>query len=234
MHPKSNYLISRLPEADFARLEPSLELISFQQGQVVYERDVLVEFFYFPVDAVVSLFVQLSDGYTAETTSVGRSSMFPMSLLAGGSSLSSAVVRVSGFAYRVPADVLREEFRRCQGLMQILLEAMKLLFGKVGLSSVCSRHHSIEEQVALWLLSTIDSTGSNAIKVTHEQMASMLGFRREGVTHTLGKFLSKLLISSVRGRIQVINRPGLEKIVCHCYWDQLKQDQQGQPATLDA
>ena len=234
MNPKSNYLISRLPEADFARLEPSLELISFQQGQVVYERDVSVGFFYFPVDAVVSLFVQLSDGFTAETTSVGRSSMFPMSLLAGGSSLSSAVVRVSGFAYRVPADVLREEFRRGQGLMQVLLEAMKLLFGKVGLSSVCSRHHSIEEQVALWLLSTIDGTGSNAIKVTHEQIAGMLGFRREGVSHTLGKFLSKLLISSVRGRIQVINRPGLEKIVCHCYWDQLKQDQQGQPATLEA
>lgn len=108
--------------------------------------------------------------------------------------------------------------------MQVLLEAMKWMFAKVSLSSVCSRHHSIDQQVAQWLLISIDSAQTNAIKVTHEQIARMLGFRREGVTHTLGKFLSKLVISSVRGRIEVINRPALEKIVCPCYWDQVKQD----------
>ena len=209
---------------DFERLEPHCELISLQQGQVLYEADVPVHYFYFPVDAVVSLYEQLGDGYTAESASVGRLSMFPLSLLAGGCSLNRAVVRTSGFAYRVPVQVLREEFRRGEGLMQVLLEAIKWMFAKMGLSSVCSRHHSIDQQVAQWLLVSINNTSSNAVKVTHEQIARMLGFRREGVTNTLGKFLSQLLIASVRGQIEVINRPALEKIVCPCYWDQLRRE----------
>lgn len=224
MNPKSNYLLSRLPASDFERLAPHLELIGLQQGQVLYEPDAPVHYFYFPVDAVVSLYVLLGDGYTAESASVGKYSMLPLSLLAGGCSLNRAMVRTSGFAYRVPAQVLRDEFRRGEGLMQVLLEAVKLMFAKIGLSSVCSRHHSIDQQVAQWLLLSLDSTQTNAIKVTHEQIACMLGFRREGVTHTLGKFLSRLVISSVRGQIEVINRPALEKIVCQCYWDQLKQE----------
>lgn len=224
MDPKSNYLLSRLPVPDFERLEPHCELISLQQGQVLYEADVPVHYFYFPVDAVVSLYEQLGDGYTAESASVGRLSMFPLSLLAGGCSLNRAVVRTSGFAYRVPVQVLREEFRRGEGLMQVLLEAIKWMFAKMGLSSVCSRHHSIDQQVAQWLLVSINNTSSNAVKVTHEQIARMLGFRREGVTNTLGKFLSQLLIASVRGQIEVINRPALEKIVCPCYWDQLRRE----------
>lgn len=224
MNPKSNYLISRLPASDFERLAPHFELISLQQGHVLYEPDVPVHYFYFPVDTVVSLYVLLGDGYTAESASVGRLSMLPLSLLAGGCSLNRAVVRTSGFAYRIPSDVLRAEFRRGEGLMQVLLEAMKLMLAKISLSSVCSRHHSIDQQVAQWLLLSIDSAQTNAIRVTHEQIARMLGFRREGVTHTLGKFLSKLVISSVRGQIEVINRPALEKIVCQCYWDQLKQE----------
>lgn len=226
MDPKSNYLISRLPVSDFERLQPHFELISLQQGQVLYEPDTPVHHFYFPVDAVVSLYVLLGDGYTAESASVGRLSMLPLSLLAGGSSLNRAVVRTSGFAYRVSASLLRDEFRRGEGLMQVLLEAMKRMLAKITLSSVCSRHHSIDQQVAQWLLLSMDSTQTTAVKVTHEQIARILGFRREGVTHTLGKFLSQLVISSVRGQIEVINRPALEKIVCSCYWDQLKQEKQ--------
>jgi CRP-like cAMP-binding protein len=230
--PKSNYLISRLPASDFERLTSHFELISLQQGQVLYEPDVPVHSFYFPVDAVISLYVLLGDGYTAESASVGRLSMLPLSLLAGGCSLNRAVVRTSGFAYRIPSDVLRAEFRRGEGLMQVLLEAMKWMFAKISLSSVCSRHHSIDQQVAQWLLLSIDSTQTNAIKVTHEQIARMLGFRREGVTHTLGKFLSQLVISSVRGQIEVVNRPALEKIVCQCYWDQLKQEKYSRATDL--
>lgn len=225
MDPKSNYLISRLLPSDFERLLPHLELISLQQGQVLYEPDMPVHYFYFPADAVVSLYVLLGDGYTAESASVDKFSMFPLSLLAGGCSLNRAVVRLTGFAYRVPAQILRDEFRRGEGLMQVLLEAVKWMFAKVGLSSVCSRHHSIDQQVAQWLLVSMDSTQNRTLKVTHDQIAVNLGFRREGVSHSLGKFLSRLVISTVRGRIEVINRPALEKIVCSCYRDQIRQEQ---------
>jgi CRP-like cAMP-binding protein len=207
---------------------PHLELISLQEGQVVYEPGVPVHDFYFPVDAVVSLYVMLGDGYTAESASVDKYSMFPLSLLAGGYSLNRAVVRLPGFVYRIPAAVLCEEFRRGEALMQVLLEAIKWMVAKITLSSVCSRHHSIDQQVAQWLLVSMDSTKSHTIAATHDHIARNLGFRREGVTHTLGKFLSRFVISSVRGRIEVLNRPALEAIVCSCYRDHRLHEQQSQ------
>jgi Mn-dependent DtxR family transcriptional regulator len=53
--------------------------------------------------------------------------------------------------------------------------------------------------------------------MTQELIADMLGVRREGVTEAAGKLQSAGLISYSRGRIKVLDRPGLEARVCECY-----------------
>jgi Mn-dependent DtxR family transcriptional regulator len=53
--------------------------------------------------------------------------------------------------------------------------------------------------------------------MTQELIANMLGVRREGVTEAAGKLQKEGLIHYSRGRITVLNRPGLEKRVCECY-----------------
>jgi hypothetical protein len=41
--------------------------------------------------------------------------------------------------------------------------------------------------------------------------------RREGVTEAAGKLQSIGLIRYARGRIKVLDRPGLERRTCECY-----------------
>ena len=53
--------------------------------------------------------------------------------------------------------------------------------------------------------------------MTQELIANMLGVRREGVTEAAGKLQSAGLIHYRRGRIIVLDRPGLEARVCECY-----------------
>jgi Mn-dependent DtxR family transcriptional regulator len=53
--------------------------------------------------------------------------------------------------------------------------------------------------------------------MTQELIANMLGVRREGVTEAAGKLQRAGLIRYSRGRIEVLDRPGLEKAVCECY-----------------
>ena len=53
--------------------------------------------------------------------------------------------------------------------------------------------------------------------MTHELIANMLGVRREGVTEAAGKLHDLGLINYSRGRITVLDRPGIEKRSCECY-----------------
>jgi Mn-dependent DtxR family transcriptional regulator len=53
--------------------------------------------------------------------------------------------------------------------------------------------------------------------MTQELIANMLGVRREGVTEAAGQLQRAGLIQYSRGRITVLDRPGLEARVCECY-----------------
>ncbi len=53
--------------------------------------------------------------------------------------------------------------------------------------------------------------------MTQEQIADMLGVRREGVTQGALKPQRAGLIKYARGRITVLDRRGLERRTCECY-----------------
>ena len=84
-------------------------------------------------------------------------------------------------------------------------------------TAVCNRHHSIEQQLCRWLLLSLDRLDSDALTMTQELIANMLGVRREGVTEAAGKLQRAGLIRYSRGHIEVLDRPGLEQTVCECY-----------------
>jgi Mn-dependent DtxR family transcriptional regulator len=53
--------------------------------------------------------------------------------------------------------------------------------------------------------------------MTQELIANMLGVRREGVTEAALKLQKAGLIRYARGRIEVLDRSGLEQRTCECY-----------------
>jgi Mn-dependent DtxR family transcriptional regulator len=53
--------------------------------------------------------------------------------------------------------------------------------------------------------------------MTQELIANMLGGRRESVTVAAGHLQDAGLIRYCRGRINILNRDGLESNVCECY-----------------
>lgn len=82
---------------------------------------------------------------------------------------------------------------------------------------MCSRHHTVDQQLCRWLLLSLDRLASNQLTMTQELIANMLGVRREGVTEAAGKLQSAGLIHYNRGKIAVVDRAGLEAQVCECY-----------------
>ena len=98
-----------------------------------------------------------------------------------------------------------------------LLRYTQALITQMSQTAVCSRHHSVEQQLSRWLLLSLDRLPSNELTMTQELIANMLGVRREGVTEAARKLQALDLIRYSRGRITVLDRPGLEARVCECY-----------------
>ena len=99
----------------------------------------------------------------------------------------------------------------------LLLRYTQALITQMAQTAVCNRHHSVDKQLCRWLLLSLDRLDSNQLVMTQELIANMLGVRREGVTEAAGKLQKLGVIEYTRGKITVLDRPGLEQLCCECY-----------------
>jgi CRP-like cAMP-binding protein len=216
--PLQNHLLAALPASEFNRLSPHLELVPMPLGEVLYESGGQLKHVYFPTTSILSMLYVLEDGASAEIAVVGHEGILGISLFMGGETTPSrAVVQSAGFAYRLLADRLKDEFNRAGPLLRLLLRYTQALITQMTQTAVCNRHHSIEQQFCRWLLSSLDRLPSNSLTMTQELIANMLGVRRGGVTVAAGKLQRAGLIRYSRGHIEVLDRPRLEKVACECY-----------------
>ena len=216
--PQKNHLLQALSNNDLSRFYNELELIELPLGRVLYESGEKLNFVYFPTTSIISLLYVMENGASAEIAVVGNEGILGISLFMGGETTPSrAVVQSAGYGYRLKAQLLKEEFNRGGPTMRLLLRYTQALITQMSQTAVCNRHHSIDQQLCRWLLLSLDRLESDELTMTQELIANMLGVRREGVTEAAGKLQKLGLIHYSRGRINVIDRPGLEKICCECY-----------------
>jgi len=214
---KTNQLIAALPDVDWQRWLPQLELVDMPLGQVVYESGNTLSHVYFPTTAIVSLLYVMENGSSAEIAVVGREGVVGISLFMGGESTPSrAVVQSAGHGFRLKAQTIKDEFKQAP-VMHLLLRFTQALITQMSQTAVCNRHHSLDQQLCRWLLLSLDRLEGNQLVMTQELIANMLGVRREGVTEGALNLQKAGLISYSRGRITVLDRPSLEKRTCECY-----------------
>jgi CRP-like cAMP-binding protein len=218
-HPsRQNLLLAALPDSDFERLSPHLELIEMPLGDVLYESGGRLKHVYFPTTSIVSLLYVMADGASAEIAVVGNDGILGIALFMGGETTPSrAVVQSAGYGYRLKSELLKEEFNRSGSVMHLLLRYTQALITQMAQTAVCNRHHSVEQQLCRWLLLSLDRLSSFELTMTQELIANMLGVRREGVTEAAGNLRRIGIIRYARGRITVLDRQRLEQEVCECY-----------------
>jgi CRP-like cAMP-binding protein len=232
--PKTNRLLAALPDTEFRTLLPQLEFVKLPLGEVLYESGKPIRHVYFPTSAIVSILYELKDGESAEIAIVGNEGIVGISLFMGGvSSPSRAVVQSAGTGFRVKADFFKAEFDRSLPLMHLLLRFTQAFIIQMSLTAVCNRHHSIDKQLCRWLLLSLDRLVGNELVMTQDLIANMLGVRREGVSLEALKLQKAGLITYTRGRITVIDRPGLEERSCECYSVVKKEYDRLLPPTIE-
>jgi CRP-like cAMP-binding protein len=213
-----NHLLAQLPMGERQRWLPHLEFVHMPLGEVIYESGATLSHVYFPMTALVSLLYVMEDGSSAEIAVVGNEGIVGVSLfMGGGSTPSRAVVQSGGVGLRLHARMLKEAFDQNGPVLHLLLRYTQALITQMAQTAVCNRHHSLDQQLCRWLLSSLDRLQGNELVMTQELIANMLGVRREGVTEAALSLQRVGLIRYTRGHISVLDRAGLERRSCECY-----------------
>lgn len=216
--PSQNGLLAALPKADYERLSASLELVPLPLGHTVYESGGRLDYVYFPTDCIVSLLSVTRDGSSAEIAIAGNEGLVGFALFMGGETTSSrAVVQNSGYAYRAPAALIKQEFNRGGALQLLLLRYTQALITQMSQTALCNRHHSLEQQLCRWLLLSVDRLPSNRLAMTEALIANMLGVAGAAVAGAAGALQADGLIEYHEGAITVLDRVKLEQRACECY-----------------
>ncbi len=216
--PAGNRLLDSLPRADIERLRPHLEAVSVEISHVVYEPDGPIRHVYFPTSCVISLVTYLEGGTSLEMATIGLEGMVGLPIFLGSDTMPSrAFGQVPGEALRIETDAFRAEIERNGPLVRVLNRYTQALFNQVAQTTACNRVHPVGRRCARWLLQAHDRVGSDQFLLTQEFLAQMLGVRRSGVSAAAGMLQKAGLIRYARGRITVLDRPGLESASCECY-----------------
>jgi CRP-like cAMP-binding protein len=218
LNPKQNHLLAALPNSDWERWLPHLELVELPLGKVLYEAGDILTHVYFPASAIISLLYVMRNGESAEIAVVGCEGVVGISLFMGGDSTSSrAVVQNAGHGFRMRAHVLKEEFNSAAAVLHLLLRYTQALITQMTQTAACNRHHSLPQQLCRWLLLSLDRLQADDLVMTQQLVANMLGVPLDGVSEGALELQKAGMIRFESGRITVLDRAALEKHTCECY-----------------
>ena len=210
--------LDALPEETVAVLRPHLVRVPLVHHQVLLWQDTPIDHVYFPLRGVVSLLALTEEGAAVEAGLVGREGVVGLPVFLGAEGgPGRSVVQVPGEAWRAPARPFLTAATRPGPLQDRLLRYTQAVFVQVAQASACNRAHAIEERCARWLLMVHDRVDGDRLPLTQEYLSQMLGVRRPSVTVVMGALQRAGLVAYARGRVDVLDRPGLEAAACECY-----------------
>ncbi len=220
-----NHLLSSLPPAEYALLEPHLKDVPLKQGTILVEQGENIEHVYFPHSGMVSVVIVLADGEKAvETATVGREGAIgAVAALGPRLATARAIVQVAGNGSRLPARQLQAIAKQSSFLHDYIVRYQEMLLHQAQQSTACNALHEARPRLCRWLLQTRDRLDSDLIALTQEFLAQMLGVRRTTVTELARGLQKKGLVRYKRGKIEILDRDGLEECACECYGALRKQ-----------
>jgi len=213
-----NHILLALPRHEREKVMPKLELVRLQSRQMLHDVGDFLQSAYFCNTGLISILSVFSDGKSVEVGLIGHEGFLGVPLVAGfRSAATRAVTQIEGTAFRIGADSLQGVLRECPALERGLQQFSQMLAMQATQIAACNRLHEVEERLARWLLMSADRVSSDALPLTQELLAQMLGTRRSSVTLAAGILQKAGLIAYTRGNVTIVDRPKLEDAACECY-----------------
>lgn len=213
-----NKILEAISESERNAIWSLAAEVELGRGEIVVQARTAFTHIWFPEEAVFSLVTDIGDGNSVESGTVGNEGFVGVPVFLGAASCPQRIIaQVPGKACRIPADAFRELLPNAPELTALLNRYVLAYIAQVSQTAACNSQHTILQRCARWILLTHDRVGARTIPLTQEFLAYMLGVRRPSVTVAQAELQRDGFIQYTRGKMQILDREGLEKISCECY-----------------
>ena len=177
-----------------------------------------LDYVFFPNSGVISVVAVYEDDGIIEMATIGREGCSGVQAIFGAKTSSvRLLVQIPGSA----AKMSRAAFTRAMGRMPsfrgLMNAYVQAFLEQVLVSGACNGAHSLKERLARWLLMMRDRSDEDALPITQNLLAEMLGAQRPSITNAARELERAGLIERGRRQVTIRDRQGLTKASCECY-----------------
>ena len=213
-----NHFLYPLPAKVFEPLERHLAVVDLPEGTVLYRNNETIQHVYFPVTGIISFVVKLGDGHLVDSGSVGANSAVGLTALHDeATAINDAIVRVAMKAATINSLTMKALVADSRPLCLSCIRHERMMLVLAQRTAACNAIHRLDQRLVRCLLQLHDLLSDDAVPVSLEALAQMLGVNRSGVALALRMLRKAGLIDYCRGRIQLIDIGALRNASCECY-----------------
>jgi CRP-like cAMP-binding protein len=213
-----NRLLHRINLEDWDLIGPHLETVTLKDRQVIEVPAKPITHAYFLETGVASVVAVDAEDHRIEVGVIGFEGITGVPLIMGDTRAQhSTYMQIGGSGHRIPAEPLCSAIGRSDSLRALMLKSAQAFMIQTAHTALSNGRAKLEQRLARWLLMAHDRMTSDAVPLTHEFLAVMLGVRRAGVTVAIHGFERRGLVTTRRGQLTLINRAGIEQVAGSFY-----------------
>ena len=212
--PHPNDLLHALPARIREHWVGQGRVLQLRAGQLLSDMGAMTGNVYFPLTAVLAWVSWLSDGACSAIALIGPEGMIGEEHMRGmGHHL---MVLCAGEVLEVPAHVIAADEKISAEVHTLCTDNLHSLMAQASQTAICNQHHGLQQRLSRFLHSVFERTDADTLYITHEQMADLLGTRRERISHVASLLQQLGVIRYARGCLTVTDKHRLLEQVCEC------------------
>ena len=197
---------------------PELERIRCAREQILTDVDSPLDHVFFPDSGVVSVVALYADGSIIEMATIGREGCTSAQAIFGATTSSvRLLVQIPGGAAKMSRAVFTGALESMPAFRSVMYAYAQAFLEQVLVSVACNGAHSLKQRLARWLLMMRDRADDDALQITQNLLAEMLGVQRPTITNAAQELETAGLIARGRRQVTILDRQGLVMASCECY-----------------
>jgi CRP-like cAMP-binding protein len=213
-----NRLLQSISLEDWDMIGPHLEALTLKERQVIEVPGKPITHAYFLEIGVASVVAVDGEDHRIEVGVIGYEGVTGVPLIMGDARAQhSTYMQIGGSGHRIAQDAFCGAIAQSESLRALFLKSAQGFMIQTAHTALANGRAKLEQRLARWLLMAHDRTTSDAVPLTHEFLAVMLGVRRAGVSVAIHGFERKGLVTTRRGQLTIVNRAGIEQVAGSFY-----------------